>query len=104
MLNRDILESEFRALTNNVYFQPPANVRMQYPAIRYSLDRIQNRHADNRQYHQDWRYKTIYITKDPDDVNIEALAKLPYCIFQNMYVVDNLYHYTYFIYNDTINN
>lgn len=102
MLKRDILELEFRAITPNVYFQPTTNILMQYPAIRYSLDRIQNRHADNCQYHQHWRYKVIYITKNPDDPNIEALAKLPYCIFQSMYVVENLYHYTYYIYNDTI--
>lgn len=103
MLNRDVLEAELRAISPNVYFQPPANIRMQYPAIRYSLDRIQNRHADNRQYQQSWCYKVIYITKNPDDVNIEALAKLPYCTFQSMFVVDNLYHYQYNIYNNTIN-
>lgn len=32
---------------NNVYFQPPSNVQMKYPAIRYQLDSIELRRADN---------------------------------------------------------
>lgn len=102
MLNRDVLEAELRAISPNVYFQPPANIRMQYPAIRYSLERIQNTYADNTAYRSDWRYKVIYITQNPDDENIEKLAKLPYCTMQIPYNVENLYHYSFYIYNATI--
>ena len=34
----------------NVYFQPPANVLMNYPAIVYALKGIDTVRADNRVY------------------------------------------------------
>ena len=29
----------------HLYYQPPANLKMQYPCIRYDLNRIRNVHA-----------------------------------------------------------
>ena len=37
----ELLESK------NVYFQPPESVKMNYPAIVYALDDIDNVQADN---------------------------------------------------------
>ena len=36
----------------NVYFQPPENLKMVYPCIRYSRDTINNEFADNIVYEQ----------------------------------------------------
>ena len=30
----------------HLYYQPPANLKMQYPCIRYDLNRIRNVHGD----------------------------------------------------------
>ena len=52
----------------NVYFQPPANINMSYPA------------------------------PDPDSTYVNELLKLPYCEFDRQYVSDNLNHYTFTLY------
>jgi hypothetical protein len=36
--------------SRNVYFQPPASVKMKYPAIVYGLEDIQNRFANDGVY------------------------------------------------------
>lgn len=82
----------------NVYFQPPASVKMNYPAIVYKLSNINNTHANNSPYIQDTAYQLIYITKNPDDVMIKTLSKLPMCDFDRHYTADNLNHYSYILY------
>lgn len=84
--------------SQNVYFQPPESVRMNYPAIVYRLNNIENRHANNGVYLSDTSYSTTFITDDPDDPLIHKLSKLPFCAFDRYYVADNLNHYTYTIY------
>ena len=82
----------------NVYFQPPTSVKMNYPAIVYKLSNINNTHANNSPYIQDTAYQLIYITKNPDDVMIKTLSKLPMCDFDRHYTADNLNHYSYILY------
>ena len=82
----------------NVYFQPPPSIKMNYPAIVYNLADIKNDHADNLSYIQSTSYTLTYITKDPDDVMIKTLSKLPMCIFDRFYTADNLNHYIYTIF------
>lgn len=82
----------------NVYFQPPANIKMKYPAIVYNLADIRNVHADNFPYFQGTAYQLIYITDDPDDVMIKTLSKLPMCRFDRWYAAENLNHYVYTIF------
>ena len=82
----------------NVYFQPPESIKLNYPAIVYNLYIIQNEHADNFPYFQGTGYQVIYITKNPDDVMIKTLSKLPYCKFERWYASDNLNHYVYTIF------
>lgn len=82
----------------NVYFQPPASDKMKYPAIRYKLANINNINADNQVYLQGTAYELLYITKNPDDVMIKTLSKLPYCKFDRHYTADNLNHYSYTLY------
>lgn len=82
----------------NVYFQPPSNKKISYPAIIYHLSDITNEHADNIPYFQGTLYQLIYITDDPDDVMIKTLAKLPYCRYDRWYSAENLNHYSYQIF------
>ena len=82
----------------HVYFQPPASVKMVYPAIVYKLADITNTHANNRVYLQGTAYQITYITKDSDDVMIKTLSSLPYCSFDRFFNADNLNHYVYTLY------
>lgn len=85
--------------SSNVYFQPPATIKMKYPAIVYSLDNIQTRFANNLTYKQQRRYTVTYITKDPDSELIDDfITKLSSVSFDRVYTADNLYHYVYTIY------
>ena len=84
--------------SRNVYFQPPASVRMTYPAIRYSLGNIENQHAGNAVYSANKSYELTYITTNPDDETVDKINKLPMCRFDRMYSSDNLYHYVFTIY------
>lgn len=84
--------------STNVYFQPPENVKMNYPAIVYSTDRFDRNNADNGAYLLSKRYSVTLIEKDPDNSTVEKLAELPMSKFSNQYCSDNLYHYVFTIY------
>lgn len=57
----------------NVYYQPPANLRMSYPCICYEKSKIQNAAADNRVYLQRIFYQLTVIDSRPDSKITEAL-------------------------------
>lgn len=78
--------------SRNVYYQPPANVRMSYPAIVYSRDDIQNTSADNRTYKQDHMYQVTVIDADPDSEIVHKVSRLPMCIYDRHFASDNLNH------------
>lgn len=91
-LLEDIAESQ------NVYFQPPESLRMQYPAIVYSLNRIENHHANNSVYFQNNSYQITVIDKDPDSELVRKLSRLPMCRHDRSYSAENLYHCVFTIY------
>lgn len=84
--------------SKNVYYQPPASVRMNYPAIVYSRSNIENRHADDDVYMQAYFYEVIVIDEDPDSEVIENISKLPGCRFDRHYTSDNLNHDVFTLY------
>lgn len=100
MASRLNLQTELEKIlgSRNVYFQPPASVQMKYPAIRYSLQNIENRHADNLSYKQAKAYELILIDPDPDSEYVDKILQLPYCRFDRFYPADNLNHYVFTIY------
>lgn len=84
--------------SRNVYFQPPASVRMQYPAIIYSRKDIENIHADDIVYLQRRCYEVIVIEYDPDSEIVESVSNLPLCRFDRHYEADNLNHDVFTLY------
>lgn len=76
----------------HVYFQPPASVTMEYPAIKYSKSRIDTKKANDSTYSKFIRYELIVISKKPEDPVIDKLLALPYCSYDRSYKADNLYH------------
>lgn len=84
--------------SRNVYFQPPASVRMQYPAINYSRKDIEKRSADDCAYRKLPSYEVILIDKNPDSQFIEKILDLPYCSFDRHYESDNLNHDVFTLY------
>lgn len=84
--------------SRNVYFQPPESIKMQYPAIVYSRDDIENNHANNGAYMQSTAYNIIVIDPDPDSEVVQKVSKLPMCMFDRHYAADNLNHDSFTIY------
>jgi hypothetical protein len=84
--------------SRNVYFQPPANVQMAYPAIVYSRDTITSDHADDIPYLSRTRYEVTIIDRDPENPVIGVLAKRPLSSFSRHFVVDELNHDVFNIY------
>ena len=78
--------------SNNVYYRPPENLKMQYPCIRYKKDSIASDHADNLSYRKTDRYQVTVIDKKPDNEVIEKLLDLPMSSFETHYESDNLNH------------
>ena len=84
--------------SRNVYYNPPASVKMKYPAIVYSRDTIDTRHADNSVYNQKTAYSVTVVDPDPDSAFVDSIVKLPLCRFSRHYVADNLNHDTFILY------
>ena len=92
MATRLELSELLHSLCDNVYFQPPASVKMKYPAIRYSRNGIDNNFADDVVYAQTHSYQLIVIDEDPDSEIVMNVSKLPRVRWDRNYVADNLYH------------
>ena len=79
--------------TRNVYFQPPASVLMQYPAIRYYRSGVNSKRANDQIYNNTNRYEIVVIYRDPDsDLPDRVLAHFQMCSLDRFYVADNLNH------------
>lgn len=84
--------------SRNVYFQPPESVKMNYPAIVYSLDSIENSFANDGVYSSKKRYLVTVIDKDPDSPIVDKIIVLPTCRFNRHFQSDNLNHYIFILY------
>lgn len=99
MSRRKALDDQLRSLCENVYFQPPASIRMAYPCFRYNLANILTKEADNMGYFNFDRYTVMYITKDPDDeVPHKLLETIQKANYDRNYCADGLYHHVFSVY------
>ena len=65
-----------RCGSENVYYQPPANLRMKYPCICYKLEKIRSLKADGRVYRQTFHYSVTVIDTKPDSEMTAAMGLL----------------------------
>jgi hypothetical protein len=84
--------------SKNVYFQPPESAKMQYPCIVYSRNKATTKFSNNNPYSINMAYQIIVIDKNPDSDIPGKIAKLPMCVFDRHYIVDNLNHDSYILY------
>lgn len=94
-----ILESTEEEGFKRAYFQPPANVFMKYPCIKYSLDGLSTLRANDRLYKGTNRYQVILIDEDPDSpLHDKLLNHFQYISFDRAYTADGLNHKVYTLY------
>lgn len=84
--------------SDNVYFQPPEDGKMKYPAILYSRDDIETFNADDIPYRNVTGYMITVIDRDPDSEIVPKIAALPLCRYDRHYKADNLNHDVFTIY------
>lgn len=94
MAKRMLLQSQLSSLlgSDNVYFQPPPDFKMQYPCIVYQLEKIHSRVADNTIYGTERQYMLTVIDKDPDSTIPQKVAELPRCFHDRHFTTSNLNH------------
>lgn len=78
--------------SDNVYFQPPPEFKMEYPCIVYHVDRIHSRSADNAVYRIENRYTLTVIDPNPDSDIPQKVALLPRCLHDRHFNTSNLNH------------
>lgn len=85
--------------SRNVYYQPPASVKMKYPCIRYSSDGNDVVHANNRVYKNVKRYEGVVIDSNPDSTIPDAILEhFEMCSLAPGYTADNLNHFPFTLY------
>lgn len=82
----ELLESEY------VYYQPPENLRMEYPAIVYFKRRPKTQYADDIKYSNRDSYEVVIIDKRPDNPVINKILELPFSSYDRHYISNNLHH------------
>lgn len=82
----------------HVYFQPPVNTQLEYPAVVYLRDQESVTFADNNPYFHKRRYQLTVIDSDPDGDLPDIVTLQPLTRFVRSYTTQGLYHYIYNMY------
>lgn len=78
--------------SRNVYYEPPANLRMQYPCIVYRRESTELDRADNVGYIKHGKYEVLHISRNPVDPTIDKLLDLPMSDHAARFTADGLSH------------
>lgn len=92
------LHAVLLGLTDNVYFQPPDNVAMEYPCITYKRDRADTKFADSIPYIFTKRYMVTVIDRSPDSDIFDKVSLLPRCKHERFFTRNNLNHDVFVLY------
>lgn len=101
MENRQKLHQALLEMTNNVFFQPPENVRLTFPCIVYARVQVATNHADNTPYQRTKRYLVTVMDHDPDSPLPDLVGGLPGSSFVQHFTKDNLNHDIYNIHTQS---
>ena len=84
--------------TDNVYFQPPDNLQLEYPCIVYKREYVTTTFANDKPYIHKKRYMVTVIDRDPDSEIPDQVASLPLSAFNRSFTTESLYHDIYRVY------
>lgn len=92
---RIALHNELEALFGNkvhVYFQPPENINMEYPAVIYERYNINTKYADNCVFNNTTEYHVTIVDSDPDSLLVDKMSKFRTAQFIRNYKTNGLNH------------
>ena len=96
---RDLLSLLRKAVGHNrVYFQPPENLKIGYPAVVFHLSKIKLDHADDAPYKGAREYSVTLITKEPEPEVLDEILKIPYTTLDTTYISDGMNHFVFTTY------
>lgn len=96
---RDLLHLLRQAVQHNrVYFQPPENLKIGYPAVVFHLSKIEIDRASDVPYKGAKEYSVTLITKDPEPDVIDEILKIPYSSLDTTYISDGMNHFVFTAY------
>lgn len=98
-MDRSLLQAALEAIVSNVYFQPPADVSLEYPCIVYKRDNASTDFAGNLPYRYHQRYLVTHISRSPDSVALAKIAALPMCLYNRYFSADQLHHDAHILYH-----
>ena len=100
MASRQALQAKLEEIlgSENVYYEPPESLKLNYPCFVYMLDEVERRSADNMGYTIKNRYQITLIDRRPDNPARPRLMELPYASFERAYKSNNLEHYVITLY------
>lgn len=100
MNRREEFQEKLSAIpgVRKAYYNPPTNIRMEYPCIRYLMSNKKVRFACNGRFVVRDRYALTLIDRNPESPILRALEEFPYYSFDRMYSTDGLYHFVCTIY------
>ena len=78
--------------SRHVYFQPPENLRMEYPAIVYERSQGSNVYGDDIKYLRWHQYQITIIDPNPDSGIVERMADFPYTRYVRHFTTEGLNH------------
>jgi hypothetical protein len=83
----------------HLYFQPPENLKLKYPALTYRKTSGDTKFANNGMYKYDRQYELTFIYEDPDDETpFNVMSQFMYCRADRHFVTNNLHHDTVVLY------
>lgn len=88
----------FLPVGKKAYFQPPENVKMEFPCIVYERDFASTQFANNFPYRHHLRYQVTVISRDPDNEIRDKVEQLPMCLFKRHFTADDLHHDVFDLY------
>ena len=85
--------------SRNAYFQPPENIKINYPCVVYLLKDMRLIYADDYPYKANKAYEVTIIDENPDsDICERMLMHFPMTNFNRFYTSDDLNHWNITIY------
>lgn len=92
------LHQLLETFTEHVYFQPPTNIKLEYPCIVYKRDFAETEFANGKPYSHTKRYMITIIDSNPDSEIPDKVAAMPMSLFNRFYTADDLNHDVYNVY------
>lgn len=94
-----VLEKIKDKITPNVYFTPPDNIQLKFPACVVTREDFEVKKANNNPYFSSMGYKLVYMSREEaDDIFIKVSSAFKYSSFRTEYKVNGLYHKVFVVY------